>query len=201
MQISTYLTQLTGLTAAQLFGSTGAPSLVRVRQDAAGNVTLAGWAVPGVAEPTEAQIVAALAAPEPSPSPATLLAYASAAQNIALAQVFTFNVAAAGSPAHNVTTRLDAAGSGAVNKIATWAILNASTSPAPTMPYSDVDFTPTTLAVAEAASLAAQAGAIELDTFALLNQLQAGITATPPTVTTTAQIDAAGWPAAGTPGA
>lgn len=127
-------------------------------------------------------------------TPAQLLAYASNAQNAALAQVFSFNVAAAGATAHWVTTKLDDAGSASVIKIGVWAIMNAGAAPEP-MPYSNVDFSSTTLTVAEAGSLAAQAGAVEIASYAVLNGLEAGINATPPPITATAQIDAASWPA------
>ena len=70
MQISTYLSQLTGLTPQVLLGTPGSltPPLVAVSADAAGLHTITLWAVPNVTQPTPEALAAALAAPEPPPS-------------------------------------------------------------------------------------------------------------------------------------
>ena len=62
MQMTSYLPGYTGLTLAQLFGP---PALVTITQDGTGKIDFSLWNVPNVAKPTDAQIAAALAAPEP----------------------------------------------------------------------------------------------------------------------------------------
>ena len=126
----------------------------------------------------------------PAPTADALKDYAGRVQDTVLAGVFSFNVAASGQPAHIVTTKLDQAGQFAMLKVQGWLQLNASNAGA-SMPYSNVDFTATTLTVAEADSLVEQAAALDTQSYGLLNQVAAGITASPPTITTTAQIDAA----------
>jgi hypothetical protein len=80
MQITDYIVELTGLTPTVLFR--GLNPLVRIQQDAQGNVTIPVWNVPNVTAPTSAQIAAALAAPEPQANLASeLMAAAQAACN------------------------------------------------------------------------------------------------------------------------
>ncbi|WP_267426363.1 hypothetical protein [Methylobacterium sp. GC_Met_2] len=126
----------------------------------------------------------------PAPTAAELLDYASLAQDLALSKVQSFDVAASGQPAHVVTTRLDAKGQFAMLKVQGWLQLNAQNAAA-TMPYSNVDYSATSLTVSEADSLVDQAAALDTRSYAILNQVAAGIAASPPTITTTAQIDAA----------
>lgn len=128
--------------------------------------------------------------PAPATDPASLLAYASGVQDAALAKVWSFDVAATGATAHTVTTRLDQKGQFAMLKVQGWLTLHAGAAGA-LMPYSNVDFTATTLSAAEADSLVEQAAALDTKSYEILNAVSAGITASPPTVTTTAQIDAA----------
>jgi len=126
----------------------------------------------------------------PAPTPAELLDYASIAQDLTLAKVQSFNVAASGQVAHIVTTRLDAKGQFAMLKVQGWLQLNAQNASA-TMPYSNVDFSAATLTIAEADSLVEQAAVLDTQSYTILNAVVAGVTANPPTITTTAQIDAA----------
>lgn len=125
-----------------------------------------------------------------TPTVADLLAYASASQNAALAGVWSFNVAASGAPAHTVTTRLDDRGQFAMLKVQGWLTLNAGRADA-AMPYSNIDFSATTLTPAEADSLVEQAAAVDERGYAILNVVAAKITAIPPGITTAAEIDAA----------
>lgn len=130
----------------------------------------------------------------PAPTQDQLLAYASRKQNEMLAQVWSFNVAAQGQPAHTVTTKLDSDGQFAMTKVALWAQMNTSTADA-ALPYSNVDFTSTTLTPAECLSLAQQTGNVDAESYATLNTVAAAIKGG--TVKTFAAIDAAAWPANG----
>ncbi|MCJ2072409.1 hypothetical protein MKK75_27065 [Methylobacterium sp. J-030] len=121
---------------------------------------------------------------------AELLRYASNRQNGVLAGVWSFNVAPAGQPAHTVTTKLDDQGQFAMMKVDVWAQTNAASATA-ALPYSNVDFSATTLNPSEASALAVQAGVVDAQSYTILNQVAAGIQASPPTITATAQIDAA----------
>jgi hypothetical protein len=133
--------------------------------------------------------------PPPPPGVADLLAYASAKQNLILSQVWTFNVGTPQSPV-NITTKLDASGALAMLKVFGWVQLNSSNSAA-TLSYSNVDLSGVTLSLAQASSLASQAAAIDMASYAALNAVAAATSANPPTITTFAQIDAAAWPANG----
>ena len=121
-----------------------------------------------------------------------LLDYASGKQDAVLAQVWTFNVGAAAAPL-KLTTMLDQAGRASMKEIAVWGLMNAAVVGA-TEPYSNVDMTPATITPAQASLLGQLSDAVRSQSFAVLNSLQAAITAASPTVTTTAQIDAAAWP-------
>lgn len=129
------------------------------------------------------------APPVEAPSPRDLLDYASSRQNALMAGVWSFNVAASGAPAHTVTTRLDDRGQFAMLKVQGWLQLNAA-NPSASLPYSNVDFSATSLTFAEADSLVEQTAAIDLRGYALLNEVAAAIQATPPLITTPAQVDA-----------
>lgn len=108
-------------------------------------------------------------APAISAATQALLDYASEKQNALLGGVWTFNVAASSDPAHNVTTRLDAAGQNAMLKLGLWAMMNANASSPPAMPYSNVDSSTTTLAYSEVVSLVAQTGALNIKSYAVFN--------------------------------
>lgn len=145
------------------------------------------WPADDAGKQTTASLQAVLA---PYGLFADLREYASQVQNKTMAKVWSFNVAGNDAPAHTVTTNLDAGGQFAMLKVLAWGQMNASV-PDAVLPYSNVDFSETTLTPAEAASLGSQAGVIDAKGYALLNRMVAGIMATPPTITTAAQIDAA----------
>ena len=134
------------------------------------------------------------AAPPPPPGPtvAQLLDHANTKQNLVLAQIWSFAVGTSSAPA-TATTRLDSAGQAAMNKLATWCLLNAGNANA-AEPYSNVDYSALTLTLAQATSLVLQAGAIYSQSIAILNQVSAAIQAAAPTITSFAQVDAASWP-------
>lgn len=121
----------------------------------------------------------------------TLLTYASDRQNAILAGEWTFNVAATGATAHQVTTRLDDSGQLAMMKLGLWLQRNAASSDRRTMPYSNVDGSTTTLTYAEVATLVEQAGDLDIKSYDIFNPVCDQIRATPPKITTRAQIDAA----------
>jgi hypothetical protein len=123
-------------------------------------------------------------------SVADLLKHASDRQNRVLAGVWSFNVAADGAEPHVVTTTLDTGGQFAMLKIKIWAGDNVGVEGA-ALPYSNVDFTATSLSVAEAQSLVAQTTTLDLKSYAILNDIAAGVKAVPATITTTDAIDAA----------
>lgn len=118
-----------------------------------------------------------------------LLDYASAKQNEILARAWTFNVAADGSPAHVVSTKLDASGQLAMMKLALWLTLNAGTAATARMPYNNVNSTSDSLTYAEVQSLVAQTGDLNIKSYSVLNpvcdQIRAG------TMKTQAEVDAA----------
>lgn len=125
---------------------------------------------------------------------AALKAYASDKQNKLLDQVWSFNVGTPQAPVM-VTTKLNAVGQAAMVKIGRWAERNASVAGA-LLAYTNVDLTAASLTAAQAESLESQAAAIDAASYAALNAIVAAIEAETPTITTTAQIDAATWPSA-----
>lgn len=128
----------------------------------------------------------------PPPTVAQLLDAANSQQDTVLAKVWSFNVGTAKAPV-TATTRLDAAGQAGMTKLATWCLLNAGNANA-SEPYSNVDLSALTLTLAQAQSLVQQAGAIYSASILTLNQVAAAINASPPTITSAAEIAAAAWP-------
>jgi len=118
----------------------------------------------------------------------TLQAYANQKQNglFSKGTVWTFNVAASGAAPIPCTTALDFSGTTSILEIAAWTQLNAG-NPSATLPYSNVNFSPLTLTLAEAQSLVAQAGGAKMAAYATLNAVMGAISAG--IITTTAQID------------
>jgi hypothetical protein len=195
MQIIPFAARYAGIPIGTMFPPPNSKDkpLAAFSCDAFGSYKCDLWNVPNVPMPTPEQLVEAAGAPEPADSLiASLLAYASRKQNKVLAQVWTFNVGTADAPL-NVTTLLDPGGQFAMLKVAQWASMNAASSTA-LMPYSNIDFTSASLTPAQAASLATQAGNIDAASYGTLNSVSAEIKASPPTITTTAQIDSAAWP-------
>lgn len=125
-------------------------------------------------------------------APSALLSAASAQQEKILVQTWSFDVGTPDTPL-TVTTKLDPNGQVSMMKLVLWGQLNASNGGA-TEPYSNVDYSTATLTPAQAISLGAQAGAVVSATYAVLNQLATGINASPPTITTLAQVTGASWP-------
>ena len=121
-----------------------------------------------------------------------LLAYASQKQNLILSQIWSVDVGAANAPVV-LTTRLDTEGQSSMLKMTVWGLLNTAI-PASRESYSNVDFGTALLTPIQAQSLGAHMGAIVSQSYSVLNTVAAQIQASSPTITTTAQIDAAGWP-------
>lgn len=129
----------------------------------------------------------------PAPAAATqadLLRYASEKQDSVLSKVWSFSVEGLSIA---LTTKLDSRGAASMAKLLLWAMANADASA--TEAYVNDDLVTTAdLSIAQAKSLALQAGAIESQSYAVLKSLSAAIMATPPTITTLDQINAAAWP-------
>ena len=185
MSLSSSLIAYCGLTAQQIFKAT--PPLVVLSADTQNNVAIKVWNVPNVAEPTTAQIQSWMSA---GPTVNDLRAYAAKAQAKVLAAGETFNVAASGATAINIlcdgeqSTRADLA----------LLALYGQANPTGSKTWIDNNGVATVLSGSELVTLATLAGNWITDTYASLTQIIAQITATTPTITTTAQIDGYQWP-------
>lgn len=128
--------------------------------------------------------------PAPAASADALLAHLNRAHDAHLAKVWTFNVGTVESPI-NLTTRLDDRGQAAMLQLQAWAMFMAQ--PGDTMPYSNIDNSSAAITKEQALSLASQAGAAKIASFAMLNAKSADIRSEPPTITTFDQIDTIAW--------
>lgn len=126
-----------------------------------------------------------------------LAGYARYRQAAILAAGETFNVAASGQPAVNIlcdgtnTTRADLA----------LMVLNAQANSSATQTWIDNHGVSTVLSAAEIIQLAQLAGNWMSATYPVLGKILSGLTASPPTITTTTQIDNAFASAGSTPAA
>ena len=128
--------------------------------------------------------------PEVTSSPASLVAYAQAAQRAVLTKGQTFDVATSGQPAVSILcdgtndTRADLA------LLALFGQIN----PTGMKDWLDNNGKTTSLTGSQFVALATLAGDWVSDTYQTIGGIITGILASPPTVTTTAEIDATAWP-------
>jgi len=130
--------------------------------------------------------------PAPGPTIATLMAYAETVWAALLAKGETFNVAAAG--ATPIAVLCD--GTNATRGDLALLALFGQSNPTGQKTWIDNNGIATVLTGAEFTALATIVSAWVADTYPALAALLAAITATPATITTTAQIDAYVWPSA-----
>ena len=187
MSSVTYYDQATGVIRGHITGN---------QYELDHNVPQGCATIEGIYDAALFVIVDGAAKPAPPPPPAPpptkdeLLTYASEKQNAVLAQVWTFDVGTADTPI-KLTTRLDDRGQSSMLQLLVWS---SFAGPSDVEPYSNVDSSSTTVTPAEARALALAAGAVKSASYVTYNQVAAAIAATPPTVTTTADVDAAAWP-------
>lgn len=127
---------------------------------------------------------------EAAPTVDALLVHLNRAHEAHLGKVWTFNVGTEGKPLE-VTTRLDAAGQAAMLQIQAWAVMIAQSGDV--LPYSNVDFSDAVLTKEQAILLAMLAAEAKVTSYAKLNVAAKEILATPPTITSFAQIDETEW--------
>ena len=123
-------------------------------------------------------------------APAYLAGYASASWNSILAAGRIFNVAASGAA---VSVLCD--GTNSTRADLALLALFGQANPTGTKTWIDNNGVSTVLTGAQFVTLATLAGNWVSDTYPALQTLLGEINATPPTITTTAQIDAYAWPA------
>jgi hypothetical protein len=108
MQITTYLVQLTGLSAEQLFSPGSA--LVRI-SETAGAFAVDFWNVPGVTQPTPEQLLAAWEEPEAKAVPAVVSRrqlFQAAAQEAIITDAEALAFLASGTMPDNLSTAINA---------------------------------------------------------------------------------------------
>ena len=182
MQIATYLAQLTGFPSSTLF----APANPLARISSTGGVfSVDYWNVPGVAQPTPAQLAAAVAAADPAPAASSLKNYAAAKADALLSAMRPYSVS-------GVTIKADAT-DGTIAQLlalAQWGTANLTASEN----WIANDLSVTAVTGAEFVALAPLVGAYAQLIYgtqlaAVLAQIGSA------TITTTAQIDAYAWTA------